>query len=150
MREELALEMTRYRGDNTAAAYRTSIASPDSTNLASIGSIPIYDLREFESPQATGKTTLLIQARFSSSSGATSMALVKGYVTTYGGHETYANTFHALSIEPFTQVFSTCPINHAGVYWSAEQLADAFGCNYVKVLVFGQAAGTVDVWVRRV
>lgn len=143
------LELLRYPGDSTSAAYRSSITSPDVTNLDSIGSIPVYSTAE-GFPGATGKTTLLISGRFTNVTGATTLFVVKGSISTLGPGPTYTSTFRAIAIEPVSTAISATSCTIGGKHVSNEVIADLFGCTAAKILVTRVSTQDVDLWVRRV
>ena len=145
-------EMLRYEPDRTATAYRTGLSAGDSTNVSSIGSIGFYSLQVEGQGQGmeSGKTTLLVQGRFSGSTGTTSIWVVKGYVNTYGNPGTYGNTFNALVVETTSSALSASSVNDGSKYWSSEVLFDAAGCNFMKVCTGAVNTGTLDLWLRRV
>lgn len=147
--EQYLRELVRYEPDRTAAAYRTAVQTPDSVNVSSIGSVPVYSLVSEEYPVTAAKKVIGISGRFSSSSGATSIWIVKGYVNTYGHPGTYANTFVALAVEPLDLAFEATNLTDGTDYWSKEFIFDGLGCAWMKVCVGEVAAGNVDLWVRR-
>ena len=142
-------ELLRYSGDSTSSAYRSSITSPDVTNLDSIGTLAVYSTAE-PYPGAVGKTTLLISGRFTNVTGATTLFLVRGSINTLGPGPTYTNTFQAVSIEPISTAISATSCTLGGKHLSNEVVADLFGCTAAKVLVTRVSTEDVSLWIRQV
>ena len=145
-------EMLRYEPDRTASAYRSGITTvADPVNVSSLGSIPVYSLQVEGPPKESGKTTLLIHARYSNSTGTSSLWVAKGFINTYAlTSSTYANTFNVLVIEPLDTAFAAETMNDGSTYWSAEQIVDVVGNNHVKVMSGGTNVGTMQIWLRRI
>lgn len=145
-------EMLRYEGDRTKVAYRSGLSGADSSNVSSIGSIDVYSLQvETDSlGKQSGKTTLLLYGKFSSSTGVASLYLVRGFVNSYGNQFTSGSTFDAVAIEIPGSTLAATALTDGSKYFSNEVVFDAFGCNFVKAGLFSINAGTVDLYFRRI
>lgn len=145
------LELLRYQGDQ-GASYRTSLSTVgDTTNLDSIGIIPVFKTyEESPIPLHRGKTTLLIHGRFTDGTAATSVWVVKGFCSTYGNGPTYSSTFTAVAVEPLATTISATSLSIGGKFISAEAVADLFGFTAAKVLYTPVSTGSMDLWVRMV
>lgn len=148
MREDLALALITYSGDDTAAAYRSDLSSADTTNLDSIGNIAVYATNEFV-PGSKGRTTLLAHIRFSSSVGSCTLAFVKGQVNTFGPDASLVSTFTAKTVERSSSLTATA-FTVGGKYLSEEVIVDLFGYIACKTLITSLNTGTADIWVRMI
>ena len=124
---------SRYEPSEVTAAHRTGITSADVTDLASIG-----DVTEFDTDQLR---TLAVATRCVSGSVVTSLVVAKGYST--------SNTFVVQGICDRFTLTTDGDLQDGSKYLSPDYFIDTTGANAVKVLVMGNPAAAVDLWLRK-